>query len=385
MTIIFNGTTGIAGAGSVTGMTVANTAISGTITSSQLANAAQYTGFKNRIINGNMNIDQYNNGGSITPSVSNIFCVDRWKTSINPGGKFSVQQNSGNAPASQGFSQCLKVTSLSAYTLGSTEFEAITQYIEGNNIADLGWGTASAKTVTLSFWVNCSVAGTFGGSLLNSSQNYNYPYSYTINSVNTWEYKTVTIAGPTSGTWNTNSSDGIRLLFTLGCGATYSQAAGTWTTSTALSATGATSLVATNGATFYITGVQLEVGTAATSFDFRSFGTELLLCQRYYERSYDVGQATASFTGGARGTSTNATVYNEGPGWSFLVAKRTAPTVVFYNLVSGASARAYQVSSAASITVGARYIGQTGITIIDYTSSGGQNSYYIHYTADAEL
>ena len=302
------------------------------------------TGFKNKLINGNMNIDQYNNGGSITPSVSNIFCVDRWKSSLNPGGKFSVQQNSGNAPATQGFTQCLKVTSLSAYTLGATEFEAISQYIEGNNIADLGWGTASAKTVTLSFWVNCSLTGTFGGALLNSAQNYNYPYSYTINAANTWEYKTVTITGATSGTWNTNSSDGIRLLFTLGCGATYSQPAGSWTTSIALSATGATSLVATNGATWYMTGAQFEVGTTATNFDFRSIGTEFALCQRYYQYL----NASGSIYSNSGSSAGNYNYY-----WNFAVTMRSAPTT---------TATGYQLNAAgnwASVST-AGFYGNTG-------------------------
>ena len=238
------------------------------------------TGFKNRIINGAMVIDQRNAGAEVNPAVTATYYLDRWVVISNAASKFKIGQNAGSVTPPAGFINYLGCTSLSAYTVGASESFNIQQRIEGLNVADLAWGTASASSVTLSFWVYSSLTGTFGGSLANSSDNRSYPYTYTISSANTWEQKTVTIAGDTSGTWLTTSGIGIRLRFSLGTGSTLSGTAGAWAGATYFSATGATSVVGTNGATFYVTGVQLEKGIA-TSFDYRPYGTELSLCQRY--------------------------------------------------------------------------------------------------------
>jgi hypothetical protein len=225
-----------------------------------------------------MQIDQRNAGASVTPTAS-AYVLDRYRATMSQASKYSVQQSS-TAPA--GFINSLLVTSASAYSLSSTDQFTVEQYVEGLNIADLGWGTASAQTVTLSFWVRSSLTGTFGGSLRNSAQDRCYPYSYTINSANTWEQKTVTIAGDTTGTWLTTNGIGIRVGFNLGTGATYQATAGAWTGTSFISApTGATSVVSTNGATFYITGVQLEQNTSATPFERRLYNQELANCQRY--------------------------------------------------------------------------------------------------------
>ena len=235
-------------------------------------------GFKNRIINGAMVIDQRNAGASVTPA-SSAYTLDRWQAVLNVASKFSVQQSSTTAT---GFSKSLVATSTSAYSIGASEYCLLQQSIEGFNIADFGWGTANAKTVTLSFQVRSSLTGTFGGVLANSNFSRCYPFTYTILSANTFESKTVTIAGDTTGTWNTDNTGGINVNFSLGSGSTVSGTAGAWAGTLYTSATGSTSVVGTNGATFYITGVQLEVGSTATSFDYRPYGTELALCQRYY-------------------------------------------------------------------------------------------------------
>lgn len=240
-------------------------------------------GFKNRIINGAMMIDQRNAGASVaTSSGTNVFSTDRWKLSYSQTSKFTAQQSS-TAPA--GFTNSLLITSSSAYSVGSGDYFAILQAIEGYNTSDLGFGASGAATVTLSFWVRSSLTGTFGGSLTNSAFSRSYPFTYTISAANTWEQKTVTIVGDTTGTWLTTNGAGLNVLFGLGVGSTYSGTAGSWGGTNYNSATGATSVVGTNGATFYITGVQLEKGSTATSFDYRPYGTELALCQRYYYKA----------------------------------------------------------------------------------------------------
>jgi hypothetical protein len=274
----------------------ANNIVNGTITTTQIAsntvsntniatgaienylNAAGL-GFamRNRIINGAMMIDQRNDGAAVTVTTG-VYTLDRWRAYTNVASKFSVQQSS-TAPT--GFKNSTLITSLSAYSVAADDQMIFFQKIEGFNVSDLGFGTASASTVTLSFWVRSSLTGTFGGALRNSAANRSYPFSFTINSANTFEYKTVTVAGDTSGTWLTDSGVGLEVLFSLGTGSTASGTAGAWAASGAVSVTGAVSLVGTNGATFYITGVQLEKGSTATSFDYRPYGTELALCQRY--------------------------------------------------------------------------------------------------------
>ena len=252
------------------------------ITTSDGVSSAGLYGFKNRIINGDMRIDQRNAGASVTP-INTQFLVDRFSYFATQASKFTAQQNAGSVTPPVGFTNYQGLTSSSAYSITSSDFFGIVQNIEGLICSDLAWGTANAATVTLSFWVRSSLTGTFGGSLRNSAGNRSYPFSYTINSANTWEKETITIAGDTSGTWLTTNGTGINLFLSLGSGSTFSGTAGAWSGSSLLSATGATSVVGTSGATFYITGVQLEKGSTATSFDVLDYGRSLIQCQRYYQ------------------------------------------------------------------------------------------------------
>ena len=268
---------------------------------------------KNRIINGAMVIDQRNAGASVTPT-NGAYTLDRWFYQVTQTSKLTSQQSS-TAPT--GFTNSLLTTSSSAYSIISTDAFNLVQIIEGYNIADLGWGTANAKTVTLSFQVYSSLTGTFGGALQNSGSARSYPFSYTISSANTWTTISVTIAGDTSGTWLTNNGTGLKVYFGLGVGSTYSGTAGSWSGNAYFSATGATSVVGTSGATFYITGVQLEVGSSATGFEYRQYGTELNLCQRYYElMNMQIDCALNTVI-----TSTN---YGT---WAFKVEKRANPSI----------------------------------------------------------
>jgi hypothetical protein len=254
----------------------------GTITANAVTPSVN---MKNRIINGNCVIDQRNAGASVTAGASAFtYTLDRWQYYAALASKFTIQQNAGSVTPPVGFTNYLGVTSSAATSVGSSDLYTIQQVIEGFNVGDLGWGTANAKTITISFWVRSSLTGTFGGAIqnTNSGANRSYPFTYTISAANTWEYETITIAGDTTGTWGTSNGEGLTLKFGLGVGSTFSGTAGAWAAGNFWSATGATSVVGTNGATFYITGVQLEVGSTATSFDYRPYGTELALCQRYY-------------------------------------------------------------------------------------------------------
>ena len=249
---------------------------------------------RNRIINGAMVIDQRNAGASVTPNYS--YTLDRWLVINTQTSKLTVQQNAGSVTPPVGFSNYLGVTSSSAYSVGSGDTFFVAQRIEGFNTSDLGFGTANASTVTLSFWVRSSLTGTFSGSLQNGAGNRSYPFTYVINAANTWEQKTITVAGDTSGTWiGATNGIGLRVNFNLGSGTSTSGTANSWQTGDFAAATGSTSVVGTNGATFYITGVQLEKGSTATSFDYRPYGTELALCQRYYYRfNYNTNDVIAT-------------------------------------------------------------------------------------------
>jgi len=283
---------------------------------------------KNRLINGDMRIDARNAGAAVTADGS--YAVDRFYSGNSTDGAFSAQQDS-SAPA--GFANSLKVTTTTADgTLTTTQALQLRQGIEGTNIADLGWGSANAKTVTLSFWVRSSLTGSFGGSLRNSGATRSYPFSYTISVADTWEYKTVTILGDTSGTWLTTNGLGIQVIFGLGVGPDRSGTAGAWTGSNVLAPTGATSVIGTLNATWYITGVQLEAGSVATSFERRSYGQELALCQRYCFATINSASSTGSNPplgfGNAR-SSTNAYIQQKMP-----VTMRTSPSVTVINPTS---------------------------------------------------
>ncbi len=344
-----------------------------------LSSAAQYTGFKNRIINGAMVIDQRNAGASVTPA-NGAYTLDRFRVATTQSSKFTLQQNAGSVTPPTGFKNYLGVTSSSAYSVVSSDYFLVGQPIEGFNTSDLGFGAAGASTVTLSFWVRSSLTGTFGGSINNSAYDRSYPFSYTISAANTWEQKSVTIAGDTSGTWiGATNGVGLYLWLNLGTGSTGSTTANAWAAGSYYAPTGATSVVGTNGATFYITGVQLEKGSTATSFDYRPYGTELALCQRYYyteelaSTSYD---AWTSYLGGSNCMRPS----------TFLPQMRATPTVTF-------SASAMQYYNGSSwVTLGVILVSATNNrVVINGTASsspgtlvrsfGGASSFF----ASAEL
>jgi len=302
--------------------------------------AASPFGLKNRIINGDMRIDQRNAGASVA-SPSDTYTLDRFYSRQVGGGVASIQQSS-TAPT--GFNNSLLFTVTTAdSSIVTTDRYYIRQSIEGYNVSDLGWGTANAQTITLSFWVRSSVTGTFGGSLQNDAVDRSYIFTYSISSANTWEQKTVTIAGDTSGTWLKTNGAGLIVQWSLGMGPTYLTSAGSWTSGNYLSATGSTNLIATNGATWYITGVQLEIGTSATPFERRMYGQELALCQRYYYRFNPAGSGSNTLGIGFADSTTSSQHTH-----FFPIPMRTNPTALEQSGTAGNYAIRYTGASVAT-------------------------------------
>ena len=376
--------------------TLSNTVFQTGSVESYLRGANLDFGMRNRIINGAMVIDQRNAGASVTPT-DNQYTLDRWYFSVSQTSKLTSQQNAGSVTPPVGFINYLGVTSSSSYSVTSSDYFGFRQSIEGLNVADLAWGTASARPVTLSFWVRSSLTGSFGGSLFNSAANRSYPFSYTISTANTWEQKSVTVDGDTTGTWLTTNGNGIQVYFSLGGGTSRSGTANAWTGGTwASQPTGSTSVVGTNAATFYITGVQLEEGSQATPFEYRQHGTELALCQRYYEKAYDQDTsvpfaAFAWFTPTFGQSITNNTLHSI---IKYSVSKRARPTILVYPFTTPANTM--RVSNAAG---GADFGANSGATYIVrmnqfalYNTSGGTLSVsspdyglIFGWSADAEL
>ena len=353
-------------------------------------NASNDFGLKNRIINGDMRIDQRNAGASVTLDTNTRFIVDRFFAEDDSSATVTGVQST-TAPAGFINSMLFTVTTADS-SITASENCQIRHWIEGLNVADLGWGTANAQTVTLSFWVRSSVTGTHSGALLNSASNRNYVFSYTINSANTFEYKTITIAGDTSGTWLTTNGRGIGLFWNLGSGSTFLGTAGVWGSSVLFGATGSVQLFSTLNATFYITGVQLEKGSTATSFDYRPYGTELALCQRYFEKSYDMGIVPGTSTDNCIGgqgiaIATNYTLSNT----YYKVPKRISGntvTIYAYDGTSGSISSFNGTGNMGATGVTSLKVGETGFAGV--IKSGGTNftinSYYWwQWTSSAEL
>ena len=357
---------------------------------------AQYGGvsptFRNRIINGAMVIDQRNAGASSTPTTVGAYTyssVDRFFYLISAASKFTMQQNAGSVTPPAGFANYLGITSSSAYSIGGSDYFLVGQSIEGFNTADLNWGTVNAKTVTLSFQVYSSLTGTFGGALMNGGSNYSYPFTYTISSANTWTTVSITVVGPTSGTWiGATNGVGLRVFFGLGVNSSLSGTAGSWSANGYYSATGATSVVGTSGATFYITGVQLEVGSSATGYEYVNYQTSLANCQRYYQKSFPVATApvqnsglyTLKWTQLKSGYGTRIFI-------PFIVSMRATPTVTGFN-GGNTNNLVRNIPSATDITnIGFEEISSASFCLLEYGGAGDNNGDPVgwNWTASAEL
>ncbi len=381
---VANGGTALSSAGATGNMLIASSA-------SAYSTVKMPTfSYRNRIINGDMRIDQRNAGASVTPANSQ-YLVDRWQAVLTAASKYSLQRNAAAVTPPASFTNYLGATSLSAYSVISSDAFAVVQGIEGFNVADLGWGTANAQTVTLSFWVRSSLTGAFGGSFYNGGATRSYPFTFTVSAANTWEQKTITVAGDTTGTWLTDNGGGIFVRFSLGAGATFSGTAGAWAAGNIVQPTGSVSVVGTSGATFYITGVQLEAGSVATPFERRPYGTELQLCSRYYQKSYNdsttPGTATtvgAKWSGafGANDLYYQSVAFNQ--------SMRASATVRIFNVNNGNNNQLSEytinpTTFATNRAIAIKDAGQAGVSIDGAGQLANGRLYAYHFDATAEL
>jgi len=325
----------------------------------QSLNGGPLAGARNRIINGDMRISQRNAGASVTVS-SYGYVLDRWGFQCSGGGQWSAQRST-TAPA--GFTNSLALTvSTVDSSIAAADVYQVFQKVEGFNAADLAFGTASASTITVSFWVRSSITGTYSASIQNNAFNRGFVSTFTIDAANTWEKKSLVIAGDTSGTWATDNTIGLQLAIDLGSGSSSNVTAGSWQTvsTSTLRTSGSVNWISNSGATFLLTGVQLEAGTVATPFERRSYGQELALCQRYFE----TGRNSICVGGGTQGTLTDVKQTS-----SFATTKRIA---VWNGTTSGVT------GTVASINT---FVDQIQVNY----SAGVSNNFTCFWTASAEL
>ena len=331
--------------------------------------------FRNRIINGDMRIAQR---GTSVFTAGNTYGLDRWKNWSSGSGAFTVEQST-DVPITEPFQYSLKSTVTTNSTPSGGNYYGVAQYIEGNNTYSLGFGTSAAKTITLSFWVKSSVTGTYSVAISNKdSATRTYAADYSISSANTWEKKSLTISGDVAGTWNKNNTTGLRVWFALGMGSTYSTTtSNSWESSSGIQSPSAIDWISNSGATFYITGVQLEEGTVPTPFEHRPYGTELALCQRYY---LDVGNFATSYIASGFNITTTFSRF----GYFLPVQMRATPSF------SNNGINCY--STGTDPTLGTLSIGMAGNRVfLHYASTGGATKdFLLLYSAqpnyfDAEL
>ena len=353
-------------------------------------NGGQIGGRRNIVINGGMSVAQRYGTTATTPT-HETYVVDRWENHLSQTGKFSVQQVE-DAPSGEGVGKySSKITSLSAYTIQTGDYFVYNQNIEGLNVDHLQFGTSSAKTVTISFYVKSSLTGTFSLAIRNSAYNRSQVQEYSISSANTWERKTLTFTGDTTGTWLTTNGVGIRLSWSLGGGSTYHiSSTDTWLGVNDFTTSSSTSVVSTNAATLYITGVQMEIGTQATPFEHRSVGEEIELCKRYYQKSYPSNIPPGSVGSGEKaadflylmGGAANPHFMHQ-----FHPEMRTTPTVTHYSVQNANTTGKITASTTDYSITGTNTNFNCATRYIIYVASGvtAADDVYSAWAADSEL
>jgi hypothetical protein len=338
------------------------------------------TNFRNRLINGNMRIDQRSAGGTFTINNSGFtYTLDRWSCyGAAADGVFTVNR----LGVSNGMPNYMRIITTTAdASIGAAQIYVLQQAVEGYNVADFRFGLATAQTVSLSFWVRSSLTGTFSGAIKNSATTRAYPFTFVINSAATWEYKTIVIPGDTTGTWLIDNGVGLRIYFDLGCGSSNRSTVGTWQAGDFMGVTGSVNLIGTLNASLDLGNVQLEIGQP-TEFEFRPIQTELAMCQRYFEKTFDLETAigTATDLGGVY----TRMVANHVQPIQFRAFKRSQPTVTTYNPSTGGSGTWRDISASTNLTATAASIGSGGcyIAITSAVSGNGING---HWIASSEL
>jgi hypothetical protein len=355
-------------------------------------NGGPLAGSRNRIINGDMRIDQRNGGASVTVNSSALtYAVDRWAGfGMATAGVFTL--NCSTTAPSNFTNSLAAVCTTADGTIAAGDRYCIDHRTEGFNVADFGFGSAAARTITLSFWVQSSLTGTYCVALINSAVDRSYVAEYTINAADTWEYKTITVAGNTSGTWLSDNGIGIAVRFTLATGTTFQTTANAWAAGNFNATANQVNWMSSSSSrTFRITGVQLEPGSVATPFERRSYGQELALCQRYFETSYPAGVAVggaSDASGSLMNVAINGTDYYSYGSFRFSVKKRSSPTVTFYNPITGTTGQFRGISDSsngATTTIG--FANDSGVGRVGCASANmtGSFVYAFHYTASAEL
>ena len=340
-------------------------------------------GRKNLIINGDCRINQRFGSGTYTlTSANSYFVVDRFKTWAVGGGEFTIQRSDDAPP---GFKNSLMYTvSTADSSLGSGDYYVVQHRVEGYNFAHLNWGTSDAKPVTLSFWVKADVTGKYGISFWPGGQGHNYVTSYSINTADTWEYKTITIPGATGGTWLTDNSTGFGIWWDFGVGTTYTTATTeTWGQSAKFAPSDTLQMIKTNGAKFRMTGVQLEVGKNATEFEHRSFSEELALCMRYYQNSYHLSAGKyPGNTDADNGVITTSWTDGNAPFPMFRVPMRAQPTIILRGRQSSTTGQVRNEGTLRSAY--AAQITNQGVGYIQVSSGtgGGYNAYTFECLAE---
>ena len=287
----------------------------------------------NRLINGDMRIDQRNGGAATT---AGGYFIDRWACNMSPAGKLSMGRNLSGATGPAGFPYCIGFQTTTAYpSPAAGDFFQLYQPVEADMIGDFAWGSANAQPITLSFWAYASIAGTYSGGVRNYLGTRSYPFTFAL-TAGVWTRVVITIPGDTVGTWVMSGNGGSLLLsFDLGCGANNRGPAGAWTGAGGyIGVTGAASLVATLNAQLFVTGVKLEIGSVATPFNRQSLAKSMADCQRYYA-----------------GTAVHAVGTAPGSNWYlsdtvfFPVTMRTTPTVTSSVMTADANVTAFNLDN----------------------------------------
>jgi hypothetical protein len=296
----------------------------------------------NRIINGDMKIDQRNSGATITPTTS-VYTVDRWTCGLTQASKLSFARYAGGAQAiALGLNYSLLMTTAAAFTPATTDAFYVYQPVEADNVNDFCWGTANAQSVTLSFWISVNgMTGTFSGSIRNmpTPSTRSYPFSFNYPTAGVWQKIVINIPGDTAGTWVMSGNAGaFQVVFDLGCGATYRGAAGVWTSANLLGVTGAQSPVTVLNTQVFISNVKLELGNNATPFNKQTVSKTLSDCQRYFQ----VGQL---ISGGQSGAASQPLYNSSMFSTSMRAGPTVTPTATSYNNCTLAAAGAYGPNS----------------------------------------